>query len=249
MAPPTAATTAATTTTSTGPAQPTEPRYYARVSIPDELGADAFAPLRKTGGIYVAELQAPLLVQTPPLQLVSPLDDADGEPLPTAHLKVPARFAQFAQGVEDAVLSASLANKEAWFRRPLGDEALRASLKRFAAADTLKVRLPRDILVFDAEGALVPRDSVAPESSVRCLLELSRVCFGRTEFGAMWSVAQAQVTPPPPPPPPAPPAPPRCMIDATAASDDEDEAGSGEEEAGSQQEEWVDGPEDVHEFS
>ena len=38
----------------------------------------------------------------------------------------------------------------------------------------------------------------------------------------MWTLVQVQVLPPPPPPPP-PPSPPRCMIDASAVSDDEAE--------------------------
>lgn len=227
--------------------EPQYPLYYARVDVAGRLGPGAFEALQKAGGIYAAHLATPLLVQTPPLHIVSPLDDVDGEPLPNAHLKVPPRFAEFAQRVEDAVLAASLANKEAWFRRPLGDDALRASLKRFASVDTLKVRVPRDLLVFDAQGTLVPRDAVstAADVSVRCLLELSRVCFGRTEFGAMWTLAQVQILPPPPPPP----SPPRCLIDATAVSDESDDEAGEEEGTDVGSEEGGGGQEWVEEFS
>jgi hypothetical protein len=103
------------------------------------------------------------------------------------------------------------------------DGSLRASFKQFCkpaagalacGGGALKIKVPRDALVFDAEGGVVDRGALAPGAAVRAILELSRVCFGRTEFGAMWSLVQAQTAPAPPPPP-------RCLI-AAAQDDDED---------------------------
>lgn len=186
-------------------------QYYKHADLDACLAPQAFLPLEKVGGLYVASLATPLLVQTPPVTLASPLDDEDGTPLPHVHLALPRDACQFAQRVEDLVLEACLANKEAWFRRPLEDATLRASFKPFfkAGERALKVKVPRDALVFDDAGTLLCHGDVAVGSTVRCLLELSRVCFGRTEFGAMWSLRQAQRAPAPPPPP-------RCMIDPTA---------------------------------
>lgn len=183
-----------------------------------DLGAHltTFLPLEKLGGSYVARLATPLLVQTPVLALASPLDDDEGEPVPHAHLTLPRGFQQFAEATEAAVLEACLANKAEWFRRPLEDASLRASFKQFCKGQHLKIKVPRDALVFDSQGSLVERETVAPGASVRCLLELTKVCFGRTEFGAMWTLRQAQTAPAPPPPP-------RCMIDPTADCEPEED--------------------------
>lgn len=212
------------------PDSPARPVLYTRADV--ERALSSFEPLAKEGGVYVARLHEPLLIQTPPLTLVAPLDDdEDGTPARHAHLALPPKFARFVQRVEATVLDAGLANKAAWFRRPLEDDALRASFKPFLKEDILRVRLPRDVLVFDAGGQLVERSSVGPGTPVRCLLSMSTLCFGRTEFGAMWSLVQAQTLPPPP----APPSPPRCLIDPLA-TDEEIHAEAGEVEAAGDEE-------------
>lgn len=194
--------------------EPLTPAYYKQVDL--EAHLTAFLPLEKLGGSYVARLARPLLVQTPVLELSSPLDDDEGEPVAHAHLTLPRGFQQFAQATEAAVLEACLANKAEWFRRPLEDASLRASFKEFCKGQHLKIKVPRDALVFDSQGTMVKREGIAPGASVRCLLELSKVCFGRTEFGAMWTLRQAQTAPAPPPPP-------RCMIDPLADYEPEED--------------------------
>lgn len=195
------------------PSQP--PVMYTQADVSRALSS--FEPLAKDGGVYVARLSEPMLIQTPPLTLVASLDDdEDGTPARHAHLALPPKFARFVKRVEAAVLDAGMANKAEWFRRPLEDDALRASFKPFLKDDILRVRLPRDVLVFDADGQLVERSSVGPGAAVRCLLDMSKLCFGRTEFGGMWSLVQAQTLPPPP----APPSPPRCLIDPLAHDED-----------------------------
>lgn len=174
----------------------TSPHYYSKVD--PAAAASGFEDVRKVGSLYAAPLRTPLVVQTPALTLVSPLRDEDGAPVTTAHLKLPRGFDAFASDVESAVLAAALENKEAWFRRPLDDDVIRASFKAFAKGGTLKVRWPRDAPVFDEDGALTDADAadaVQPGARVRCLLELSRVTFGRTEFGAKWTVLQARAAP------------------------------------------------------
>lgn len=178
------------------------PKFYQRVDLDAELSPDAFLPVEKTGGMYAARLATPLLVQTPPVTLASPQ-------LVDGHLVLPAPVAAFARDVEARVLSACLANKEQWFRRPMTDDALKASFKEFSKpTGHLKIKVPRDVLVFDADGGCLDPASVSQGDSVRCLLQLSKVCFGRTEFGAMWTLLQAKTVPAPPPPP-------KCMIDPT----------------------------------
>lgn len=192
-------------------AQEPRPAYYAHVDIEDAI--QGFLPLEKAGNVYVARLQRPVWVQTPPLTLASELDDDEGAPMPHAHLVLPTGVTKFARGVEAAILRACIDHKDEWFRRAVDDRALRAGFKEFCKADGhLKIRVPRDALVFDASGQLLPRGQVAPGSSLRCVLELSKVCFGRTEFGAMWTLLQAQTAPPPPPAP-------RCLIDPQAETE------------------------------
>lgn len=198
-------------------------RTFRAVDLGAALAPDAFEPLDKQGGMYVAKLTAPLAVQTPPVTLLSPLEDDDGTPCSHAHLAVPPALFAFLQDAEARVLAACVANKADWFRRPVDDQTLRAGFKRCCQADegggeagVVKVKVPRDALVFQPDGTLLCRDAVGAGTSVRVILELSRVCFGRTEFGALWSLVQAQTVPPPAPPPP----PPRCLIDPAADSPD-----------------------------
>lgn len=183
--------------------------HYKTVDVGSQLAE--FQPLEKCGNVYVAKLARPLWVQTPPLTLVTPMEEG-GEPQTHAVVRVPAAFARFARGMEERVLEVCVANKGTWFRRAVSDASLRTGFKSFCpAGDELKIRVPRDALVFDTDGRLVARAAAQPGTRVRCILELAKVCFGRTEFGAMWSLLQAQTLPAPPPPPP----PPRCLIDTT----------------------------------
>lgn len=184
-----------------------EPVYYKHLDVGAALSG--FAPPAKNGSVYEVPLLAPVWVQTPPLTLVSPLEDEDGAPLAAAHVALSPSFAKFCKDAEARILAACIANKATWFKRKVDDESLRAGFKEFCKGRSLKIRVPRDALFFDGEGALVPRQDVGEGCSVRCLLELSKICFGRTEFGCMWTLLQAQTAPPPPPPP-------RCMIDPAA---------------------------------
>lgn len=210
------------------PAEPAEPvpRFYRHVDLGAHLDPGAFLPLEKRGAVYAAPLAEPLLVQTPPLTLASDLVDEEGVPAGHAYVLLPRAFLKFAREAEARVVDACVANKAEWFRRrPVTDDALRAGFKEFCkASGHLKVKVPEDALVFDHEGALLDRQAyVRAGQSVRALLQLDRVCFGRTEFGAMWSLVQAQLAPPAPPPP-------RCLIDPAAEGCDEP-PGAGPEEA------------------
>lgn len=193
-----------------GPETPV-PTFYKHVDLAAQLDPAAFLPVEKHGAAYAAPLASPLLVQTPPLTLASDLVEQDGSPAGHAYVLLPRPFARFAQETEERVADACVANKADWFRRrPVTDDALRAGFKEFCkASGHLKIKVPVDALVFDEEGGLLDRGAVGVGASVRALLQLDRVCFGRTEFGAMWSLVQAQVAPPAPPPP-------RCMIDPAA---------------------------------
>lgn len=181
--------------------------YYATVDPATAL--TEFDEIHQVGTKYVAPLAQPLVVQTPTLKLISALRDEKGAPLPNGHLKLPCGFDAFAQGVEAAVLAAALKNKDAWFRRPLEDDVIRASFKAFAKGGSLRVKWPREAPVFDAEGRLMDEDSPPAQGTrLRFMLRLSQVSFGSREFGSIWTVVQAQVAPD------APTA--KCAIDPSA---------------------------------
>jgi hypothetical protein len=59
--------------------------------------------------------------------------------------------------------------------------------------------VPSDVAVFDADcrTPACATDVLRAGAQVRCVLELARVCFGRTEFGAQWRVVQAAPCPAP----------------------------------------------------
>lgn len=180
------------------------PRLYRHVCMDTELAPAAFLPLEKAGKLYVARLARPVLVQTPALGLLSGLNAGATH----AHLALPpgSGFERFARQAEERVLAACLANKADWFkRRTMQDDALRASFKQFCKQGqdswVLKVAVSSQVAVFDAAG----RPATEVGDAALCLLELSKVCFGRTEFGAMWTLVQARA-------PRAPPPPPKCMI-------------------------------------
>lgn len=201
---------------------PVRPVFYRSVHSPDVLAPDAFLPAERSGGLHVARLKAPLLVQSPTVTLASPLweDDCDGEPGPPphAHLAVPEAFAGFAGDVENAALAAALAHKDAWFKGRVDERTIVAAFKPMLKPATghLKVALGAEgAEVFDPAGALLHPGALAVGDRVRCILRLDGIVFGRTEFGAMWTLVQAQARPAAPPPPP----PPTCLL--SAEDDDE----------------------------
>ena len=177
-----------------------------------------FSPLAKEAKVYVSRVSwrgAGLLVQTPPLALLDPLVDADGEPAACARLVPKGALAKFLRDVEAALLAAVLARKAEWFRRGIPDDALRAGFKSLFSVTgpcVYRARVADEVAAFDAaRNAIHPAD--LPPGTVRAVLALDRLCFGKTEFGGVWRLVQVQAVPPP-----------KCLIDdsagaAAAASD------------------------------
>lgn len=172
-----------------------------------------FDPIEREAKLYIVKLRPKLLVQTPPMTLTSALVDDDGEPLPFVTLAPPAQFAGFLHRTEAAVQAACLANKAEWFRKELDDDALRAGFKSFLRPNgTFKVKVPDEAVVFDAAKKAVAPGDVAPGAQVRAIIELSKISFGKTEFGAMWKLVQVREM-----------AVPECLIDDGNDSSSEDD--------------------------
>lgn len=184
--------------------------HYAAYYKSVDVSTLAFEPLAKENKLYVARLAAPLLVQTPPVQLATSVDPE----VPFVYVRPAGQFREFLAGVEAWVLDTCLQKKEEWLRKDVDDDALRHNFKSFFKGDDFKLKVGPELAVFDAAKDPAGAEEAEEGRHVRCVLELSRVCFGRQEFGAMWRLVQAQLVEVPP-----------CLID-DAADDGEPEDGS-----------------------
>ena len=165
-------------------------RPFRSVSLPDDL---QFGAMEREGKSYVVRLLAPLVVLTPPVALNAPLTGPDDEPAPFSWVAPTGQFGEFLRGVEGAMLEACIANKGAWLRKVTDDDSLRASFKSMFSDNGFKVKLPADLAVFDSTGALMdPAELQAGAVVVKGILVLKQLVFGRTEFGAVWRMTQAQ---------------------------------------------------------
>jgi hypothetical protein len=174
--------------------------------------AIGFGPLGKDGALYSVPFQAPLFVKTPPLQVTTPLT-IDGDRLSHAILQVPADLASFFVDVEKALLDACIEHKQEWFRGALDDGEVVAGFRSFIPSpDSLKVRIDEDVSVFDQAKAPVPVEDVGAGTRARAVLRLEKITFGRTEFGALWTLAQLRKE-----------GVPACLLDSDDEDDEDDE--------------------------
>lgn len=166
--------------------------------VPSEDIAAFDETLTRNESVYVALLNPALTVATPTSTLLTSLaagaDDNDAEDQPAfALLKVNAASMATLKAVEDAALEACFKNKATWFREDLDDETLRASFKSFLDQDakTVKVRVSEGVAAFDTDRTKLPLP--AEGCKVKAVLELSRLTFGKTECGLVWTLRQVKV--------------------------------------------------------
>ena len=155
--------------------------FYAKISPHIQ-----FESMRKVGTVYFVPFSKPVRVQTPVLKLVE-FDSS-------AAFKVPRAFAAFVANFEEHLFRAAVANKKLWFKKDLSEESLRASFKTFLAGCTFRAKVGDDVAAFDDEGDHMDPAEIRLPTGVRCILELDGICFGRTEFGGMWSISQLRAT-------------------------------------------------------
>ena len=166
--------------------------YFSAVVLADRL--TALEPLAKEGRLYVAPLAAGALrVQTPPTQVLV-LEDNFAFISPTGP------FAAFLRQTEAALKESCAAHAASW---GISEDQVAHSFKSFFREDgTFKVRVDPDFAAFDEHGDPMDRAPAVP-AHARAILELSKVCLGKTEMGAMWRLLQLRVAPQPVP----------CLID------------------------------------
>ena len=161
-----------------------EVRYYedARTVV------DSFSEMRKSNGVYVVPFST-IAIQTPVVILKDPLTRS-------ATLKVPGKFANFVKKIEESILEATKSHKKSWFKEELDDKTIEEGFKSFLDGDILKVKVDEDLASFDEHENLVENDFEVP-TGLRCILEASEISFGRSEFGVVFSLTQAQIVKPP----------------------------------------------------
>ena len=162
------------------------------VDISKDIVIPASPHLVKDGGVYVAPLASPLVVQTSvPITLTS---DLQGD---FAMLELPSGgdYVAFFKAAEATILQQCVAHRGAWFKDSATDETLVAAFKSFVDGQTLKVRIADEALAFDQRKEPIDPVDIPSGTHVRVVLELSRACFGKTTFGAMWKLVQIQALP------------------------------------------------------
>ena len=139
--------------------------------------------------LYVVPIEPPVTVISPPVKTTTAFEDD----VPFVYIEPMGAFADFFKKSEDAILQACIQNKGTWFATQHEDDALRRGFKSFFKDGAFKLKVPVDAAFFDAKGNPINRDDIPIGSTVRVAIELSRVCFGRHEFGSTWKLLQAKL--------------------------------------------------------
>lgn len=157
-----------------------------------DLSGLTYAPMIKdtSARLYVVPIDPPLRIQTTPVALATSLEDPD---VPFVYLSPDASLAAFFKKTEKAIEDACVVNKTAWFAAKFEDDLLRRGFKSFYGDSGFKIKVPSDVACFDSKQQPIGREDVPAGSVVRAVLELSRICFGRHEYGATWKLIQLQV--------------------------------------------------------
>ncbi len=144
--------------------------------------------------LYVVPIEPALCVQTTPVTLATSLEDPE---VPFVYLTPDPALEAFLHKTESTIADACVANKKEWFAvaKNLEDDVLRRGFKSFFGDQGFKVKVPADVACFSADKKPIGREDIVAGSIVRLVLELSRVCFGRHEYGSTWKVVQVQQVP------------------------------------------------------
>ena len=161
------------------------------VNIIDEVNHFE-ATLQRDGGVYVSTLPQPLLIQTPSITVSSDLVENE-EPATFANLKMKHASIGFFKEVENAIVQHAIDQKASWFREDIADETITQSLRSFIDEETrtLRVRLADTITAYDASKHKI--ELPPPGTRVKCVLELARITFSKTQFGAVWNLKQVRL--------------------------------------------------------
>ena len=162
-------------------------KAFNNVNISDEVSSFD-SVLQRDGGVYVSTRESPLIVQTPAFTL----DDELGESEAFVNLRLKSNDVAFFRGVEEALLDLALTNKATWFREDIADETIAQSLRSFVQDREVRVRVSEGIVAFDASKNRIDLP-LPPSTRVKAVLELARITFSKTQFGAVWNLKQVRL--------------------------------------------------------
>lgn len=141
--------------------------------------------------LYVVPLEQPLVIQTTPVIIKTSLEDPS---VPFVYLDTRGDLGTFFKDAENAIADACVANKHRWFKVKVDDDdVLRRGFKTFFSDSGFKVKVPDTLACFDAAKNPIGREDIPAGTAIRAVLELTRLCFGRHEYGATWKMLQVQV--------------------------------------------------------
>lgn len=160
--------------------------------------------LERDGSVYVSRLSTPVIISTNPVQLRDDITDDSRFAL----LQIDDSLISFFKEVEERVVQECLKNKaiNVWFREDILDEDIISRAKSFLTDNLIKVKLGENVECFDR--CKNPVDAPPQGSTVRVVLEASRITFGRTEFGLIWTLRQMKLVEP-------------CLLDDECGPDDD----------------------------
>lgn len=155
--------------------------YYKDAQVEYEFGE-----MRKENSVYFVPLRKAVLIQTPVVKLLEPIS---GD---STIVRVSSGFAKFVKNHEENMLKLVKENKSNWFKNEIDESALDSGFKSFLESDTLKVKISEDFAAFDTDGGFIDNTFCTP-AEVRCILKISGVWFGSSEFGSIMSLVQTQL--------------------------------------------------------
>lgn len=147
-----------------------------------------------TARLFVVPLDPPLRIQTTPVVLTTPINDPQ---VPFVYIQGDESLMTFFKTMEKSIEDTCIANKKEWFTlaKDLDDDVLRRGYKSFFAQQGFKVKIAEDTPCFDDQKRPIGREDIEDNSTVRMILEMNRISFGRHEFGVAWRVVQLQLVP------------------------------------------------------
>lgn len=147
-----------------------------------------------TARLFVVPVEPALTIQTTPVVLTTSIEDPE---IPFVYFQGDEKLMDFMKRTEKYIEDACIAHKEEWFSlaKTLDDDTLRRGFKTFFGDSGYKVKIAPDVPCFDQNKKPIGREDIPENSTVRFVLELSRICFGRHEYGATWKVTQVQLVP------------------------------------------------------
>lgn len=144
--------------------------------------------------LFVVPVEPALTVQTTPVVLNTSIEDPD---VPFVYFQGDHKLMDFMKHTEQHIEDACISHKKEWFSlaKTLDDDILRRGFKTFFGDAGYKVKIAPDVPCFDQHKKPIGREDIPENSTVRMVMELSRICFGRHEYGATWKVTQVQLVP------------------------------------------------------